>query len=252
MSDKSYIYGMHAAMARLAEADGVQEMWVLKGRHDRRLQALLQQARHQNVRVSTTDRNALDEMAEGGNHQGVVLAVAAAAAPLATWSWDSLLEAIINASDAPLLLVLDGVQDPHNLGACLRTADATGAIAVVIPKDRAVGLTPAVRKAACGAAERVPLVVVTNLARSLSELRDAGMWMVGLAGEGEQSIYDVDFTGPMAVVMGGEERGLRRLTRDHCDHIAAIPMCGSVSSLNVSVAAAVALYEAVRQRAESR
>ena len=148
----------------------------------------------------------------------------------------------------PFLLVLDGVQDPHNLGACLRSADAAGVHAVIVPKDRSAGLTATVRKVACGAAETVPLLAVTNLARTLRTLQDAGVWLFGAAGEAEKSIYDIDLKGPLALVMGNEGSGLRRLTREHCDELFAIPMVGTVESLNVSVATGVALFEAGRQR----
>jgi 23S rRNA (guanosine2251-2'-O)-methyltransferase len=150
--------------------------------------------------------------------------------------------------DRPLLLVLDGVQDPHNLGACLRTADGAGVDAVLIPKNRAAGLTSAARKVAAGAAESVPLIRVTNLGRCLKALKTYGVWLVGAAGESGHSLYQTDLTQPLALVLGGEARGLRRLTREHCDVLAGLPMAGAVSSLNVSVAAAVCLYEAVRQR----
>jgi 23S rRNA (guanosine2251-2'-O)-methyltransferase len=148
-----------------------------------------------------------------------------------------------------LLLILDGVQDPHNLGACLRSAAAAGATAVIVPKDRAATLTPTARKVAAGGAERVPLVRVTNLARCMKDLQDAGIWIVGLAGEAEASLYSVDLKGPMAIAMGGEGEGLRRLTREHCDYLAKIPMASGMESLNVSVAAGISLFEALRQRA---
>jgi 23S rRNA (guanosine2251-2'-O)-methyltransferase len=150
-----------------------------------------------------------------------------------------------------LVLVLDGVQDPYNLGACLRTAEAAGVNAVILPKDRAVGLTPIVRKAAAGAAERVPVITVTNLARTLKRLADLGYWITGLAGEAEQSLYESDLSGPRVIVMGAEGEGLRRLTKEHCHQLVRIPMAGKAESLNVSVAAAVCLYEAVRQRIAS-
>lgn len=149
---------------------------------------------------------------------------------------------------APLVLVLDGVTDPHNLGACLRAADGAGADAVVVPKDRAVSLTPTVRTVACGAAEHIPLVQVTNLARTLRELKQAGLWIVGTVVDGDRTIYDCELSGPTAIVLGAEGPGIRRLTREQCDFLARIPMNGGVESLNVSVAAGVCLYEAVRQR----
>jgi len=151
-------------------------------------------------------------------------------------------------TDNALFLVLDGVTDPHNLGACLRSAAAAGTTAVIVPKDRAVGITPVVRRASAGAVDRVPLIEVTNLARALRDMKDAGVWLTGLAGEAEASLYDVDLKGKTALVMGGEGEGMRRLTREACDHLARIPMPGSMESLNVSVATGVALFEAVRQR----
>jgi len=160
-----------------------------------------------------------------------------------------MLEELLERSErAPLILVLDGVTDPHNLGACLRTADAAGVTAVVIPKDKSATLTPVVRKVACGAAEVIPLVAVTNLARTLEKLQQRGLWVVGTAGEAEQQIYQQDLTGPLVMIMGAEGKGMRRLTRDHCDFLVKLPMAGSVSSLNVSVATGVCLFEAVRQR----
>ena len=152
----------------------------------------------------------------------------------------------------PLLLILDGVQDPHNLGACLRSADAAGVDAVILPKDHSAPLNATARKVACGAAETVPVVRVTNLARTLRAIRDAGVWLYGAAGEAQQALYDVDLSGPVALVLGGEGKGLRRLTREQCDLLVKLPMAGKVESLNVSVATGVALYEAVRQRTGSR
>ena len=149
---------------------------------------------------------------------------------------------------APLILVLDGVTDPHNLGACLRTADAAGALAVIVPKDKSATLTPTVRKVACGAAEVIPLVAVTNLAATLKKLQQRGLWIVGTAGEAEQELYEQDLTGPTILIMGAEGKGMRRLTREHCDYLVRLPMAGSVSSLNVSVATGVCLFEALRQR----
>jgi 23S rRNA (guanosine2251-2'-O)-methyltransferase len=152
----------------------------------------------------------------------------------------------------PLILVLDGVTDPHNLGACLRTADAAGALAVIVPKDKSATLTPTVRKVACGAAEVIPLVAVTNLARTLEKLQQRGLWVVGTAGEAEQELYQQDLTGPTILIMGAEGKGMRRLTREHCDYLVRLPMAGSVSSLNVSVATGVCLFEALRQRAAAK
>jgi 23S rRNA (guanosine2251-2'-O)-methyltransferase len=179
-----------------------------------------------------------------GVHQGVVAEVS----PSQVWG-DAMLDELLDRTEgAPLLLVLDGVTDPHNLGACLRTADAAGALAVIIPKDKSATLNATVRKVACGAAEVIPLVAVTNLARTLEKLQQRGLWVVGTAGEAEQEIYDQDLSGPIVLVMGAEGKGMRRLTREHCDFLVRLPMAGSVSSLNVSVATGVCLFEALRQR----
>ena len=164
------------------------------------------------------------------------------------WSEDDLLAMLSGSDKPPFLLILDGVTDPHNLGACLRTADAVGVQAVVVPKDKSASLSPTVRKVACGAAETVPLVRVTNLARFMRTIRDDGVWLIGTAGEADNTLYQADFTGPVALVMGAEGKGMRRLTREHCDLLINIPMLGHVDSLNVSVATGVCLYEALRQR----
>jgi 23S rRNA (guanosine2251-2'-O)-methyltransferase len=161
---------------------------------------------------------------------------------------DDLFALLDGLQESPFLLILDCIQDPHNLGACLRSADAAGVHAVVVPKDRSVSLTDTVRQVACGAAEHVPLVMVTNLARTLEKLKEAGLWLVGTADDAPQSLYDIDLTGPLAIVMGAEGTGLRRLTREACDFLVRIPMAGAVECLNVSVAAGVCLFEAVRQR----
>jgi len=196
--------------------------------------------------VITTQRvtgEELDQLAEGV-HQGVVAEVT----PSQVWSEEMLTHLLDRLDGVPLLLVLDGVTDPHNLGACLRSADAAGVQAVIVPRDRSASLSPVVRKVACGAAETVPLVAVTNLARTLKQLQQRGLWLVGTAGEAEQFIYDVDLKVPSVIVMGAEGAGMRRLTRENCDYLARLPMAGAVSSLNVSVAAGVCLFEAVRQR----
>lgn len=200
------------------------------------------------MRLSPVPRQELDRLAGNGpdglRHQGV-LARMQAPAP---GNESDLLELLTGLETPPLLLVLDGVQDPRNLGACLRSADAAGVHAVVVPRDRAAELTAVARKTAAGAAESVPLFVVTNLARCLRELRSAGVWLVGLAGEAETDLYQARLTGPLAMVLGAEGSGLRRLTREHCDELLRIPMAGSVESLNVSAATAVCLFEALRQR----
>lgn len=237
------IYGLHAVQARLARG-GVRAVWVLKGRHDNRMQSLLDEALTAGVEVRRVAREILDEHSGSGRHQGVVAWADSLEPASEADLWQSL-EAI---SGPPFLLVLDGVQDPHNLGACLRTADAAGVQGVIAPKDRAATLTPTVRKVACGAAEAVPFFQVTNLARTLRGLRERGVWLIGTAGEGDTELFDADLRGPLALVMGAEGTGLRRLTREHCDVLVRLPMRGSVGSLNVSVATGVALYEALRQR----
>lgn len=241
------VFGLHAVAALLEHEPGrVTRLWVLASRKDARLNRLVDLARKRGVPINESTRVELDSLAEGARHQGVVAAYAGESAPLGEADLERLLDAV---QEGPaLVLVLDGVQDPHNLGACLRTADAAGAHAVVAPRDRAVGLTPAVLKVASGAAESVPFVQVTNLARTLRALKDRGLKVVGAAGEAEQSVFAADLSGPLALVMCGEGGGLRRLTREQCDALVRIPMAGAVESLNVSVAAAVCLYEVVRQR----
>ena len=239
------IFGLHAVQSVLDNApERVLELLVLQGRHDQRMQSILAIAEMHGIPVSEKPRKTLDNMAEG-NHQGVL----AMAKPAKALSEDDLYAMVGDSAKAtPFLLVLDGVTDPHNLGACMRTADAAGVHAVIVPKDNSVGLTDVVRKVACGAADSVPLIAVTNLARTLQKLQDKGVWVVGTAGEVDKSIYQAPLTGPLAIVMGAEGKGMRRLTREHCDHLAYIPMAGSVSSLNVSVAAGICMFEAVRQR----
>ncbi len=242
------LFGVHAIQSLLEhQPERVVRLHLLSGRQDARLDRVLALAKQHGIATQTRDRAALDKLAEGGVHQGIV----AECKPAKTHTerdLDDLLDAI---DGAPLLLVLDGITDPHNLGAILRTADAAGVHLVLAPKDRSAGLNPTVRKVACGAAERVPFVAVTNLARTLRELKERDIWIVGTAGEAQDSIYGAKLTGAMALVMGAEGEGMRRLTREHCDLLVNIPMFGSVSSLNVSVATGVCLFEAVRQRRAS-
>ena len=245
MSEET-VYGMHAVRALIERrAPAVRRVLVQHGRDDRRIHELVVLARAREIAVETRPAAELDALAGGGVHQGVVAKVAAAA-PLAE---EDLLVRLGAGGRAPLLLVLDGVQDPHNLGACLRTADAAGADAVVVPRDRAVGLTPVVRKVAAGAAETVAFVQVTNLARFLRALKEQGLWIVGTDDAADTLHYAADLKGPLALVLGAEGAGMRRLTREHCDFVVRVPMRGGVASLNVSVAAGVVLYEALRQRA---
>ncbi len=246
MTRQQLIYGLHAVTAALEhEAGELQNLWVERSRQDARARRLLEQAQQAGISVRKVAREELDRLTGNARHQGVV---ARRTAPPADRNEDELSALLSAGSGVPLLLVLDGVQDPHNLGACLRSAAAAGVRAVIVPADRAVGLTPTVRKVACGAAETVPFIQVTNLARTLRYLQEQGVWLVGAAGEAETSLYDVDLTGPKALVLGAEEKGLRRLTRECCDLLARIPMAGDMASLNVSVAAGVCLFEAVRQR----
>ncbi|MEZ9848165.1 23S rRNA (guanosine(2251)-2'-O)-methyltransferase RlmB [Vibrio breoganii] len=239
-----YIYGIHAVKAVL-EKDPARfiEAFVLKGRQDDRLLPLINQLQAFGVSIQQTGRKALDDKAKGANHQGIIGRVKAAKALN-----ENDLDVILASQTNPLLLILDGVTDPHNLGACLRNADAAGAAAVIVPKDKSAPLTATVSKVACGAAETVPLVRVTNLARTMRHLQEQSVWIVGTAGEATHDVYQSKLTGPLAIVMGAEGDGMRRLTRETCDDLIKIPMAGSVSSLNVSVASGVCLFEAVRQR----
>ena len=241
------IHGWHAVAAALEyEPEQVRGLWVERQRRDGRMQALLDQAARHGVAVHLTARAELDRISGGARHQGVVARLAVRQRILNEADLSTLLAAV---EGALLLLVLDEVQDPHNFGACLRSAAAAGVHAVIIPADRSVGLNATVRKVACGGAEIVPVVTVTNLARALRALQEQGVWIIGAAGEAADSVYDVDFTPSTAIVLGGEEKGLRRLTREACDRLARIPMIkGGVESLNVSVAAGIFLFEAQRQR----
>ena len=243
MAQSSLIHGFHAVIARLRQNPGsVAEIYVDSARHDPRVRDVVQLAEASGVRLIQAERRRLDGMVPSGRHQGVIAKVEAGAA-VPYRSLDDILE---NLKEPALLLVLDGVQDPHNLGACLRVADAMGVHAVVAPKDRAVGLNATVRKVGSGAAETVPFITVTNLARTLRELQELGIWVVGAAGEAEQDLFAVKLDGPLAWVLGAEGEGLRRLTRETCDQLARIPMFGTVESLNVSVAAGICLFEARR------
>ncbi len=244
MSQLEKIYGLHAVEALLRHhPKRVKQVWLAEGRGDPRVQVLIELAAQARVSVGQCERREMDAWVEGV-HQGVVAEVS----PSQVWG-EAMLDGLLDRAEGPpLLLVLDGVTDPHNLGACLRTADAAGALAVIVPKDKSATLNATVRKVACGAAEVIPLVAVTNLARTLEKLQQKGLWVVGTAGEAEQSLYAQDLTGPIVLVMGAEGRGMRRLTREHCDYLVRLPMAGSVSSLNVSVATGVCLFEALRQR----
>ncbi|MDP2792552.1 MAG: 23S rRNA (guanosine(2251)-2'-O)-methyltransferase RlmB [Sulfurisoma sp.] len=243
MTDFRLIHGFHAVTAKLRHApEDIKELYVAVGRQDSRARDLAKLAESRGVRVLPTDAARLDGLAGGASHQGVVARVSAVQRHV---TLDDVLDEL---TQPALLLVLDGVTDPHNLGACLRVADAAGCHAVVAPKDRACGLNATAIKVASGAADTVPYLMVTNLARTLRELKERNIWVVGAAGEATKDLYAIDQKGAVAWVLGAEGEGLRRLTRDTCDELAKIPMYGSVESLNVSVASGICLFEARRQR----
>ncbi len=238
-----WLFGIHTVQTLIkTSSERIVQIWVSR-KTNQRLDKLLLQAKKADITVQRVNPEELDSKIDG-NHQGVC-----AECTLGELHDEKWLRTHLERLDHPaLLLILDGVTDPHNLGACLRTADASGVDAVIIPKDNSAGLTAVARKVASGAADSIPLVAVTNLARCMAQLQQNGIWITGAADETEQSIYDIDFSGAVALAMGAEGSGLRRLTREHCDQLAAIPMHGEVSSLNVSVATGVCLYEVVRQR----
>lgn len=246
------IYGLHAVQALLkGSPQRVQQLMLLRGRKDQKLQKIIRQAELNNIAIQFVERRLLDEKVDGqGNHQGVLAICTDTAAVRDEQFLKDLLCQLDADAEAPFLLILDGITDPHNLGACLRSAEAAGVHAVIAPKDKSAGLTPTAIKVACGAAESLPFVTITNLARCLQQLQRAGIWIFGATDEAPRSIYDSPLTGPLALVMGAEGSGLRRLTREHCDQLMHIPMAGQVSSLNVSVATGVCLFEAVRQRGQ--
>ncbi len=222
----------------------VTEIWLSDERQDARVSALVDAAKKHNVRLNKVAKEELDEMAPDARHQGSI----ARCKPLDNLDESDLFKLLDELDEPAFLLILDGVQDPHNLGACMRTAEAAGAHAVVAPKDRASGITPTALKVSSGAAERLPFIQVTNLARVLRELQQKGVWLIGTSGESEATLFDVDLKGPLGVILGAEGKGIRRLTREHCDQVVYIPMKGGAESLNVSVAAGICLFEASRQR----
>jgi len=245
MSDTSFIGGMHAVKALLkANASDTQLLLIQKGRKDSRVRAIVSLAQKAGISVREVSKRELDEAGGGIEHQGVLAEFRGE--PVG--NEDDMFEHLATCGDSVFVLVLDGLQDPHNLGACIRSADAAGVDAVVVPVDNSVGITPVVRKVASGAAETMPVFQVTNLQRVLKKLQTAGIWVYGAAGEADSPIYDIDLSGSVAIVMGSEGSGLRRLTREACDGLFTIPMHGSVSSLNVSVAAGISLFEVCRQR----
>ena len=244
---KRLFFGFHATTARLRhEPSTVDEIYYDRSRTDRRMLDFLQMAKEAGIRLISADEKRLFSLVGSHRHQGVV---ARAQAVSLARNLDELLDAV---EEQPILLVLDGITDPHNLGACLRVADSTGAHAVIVPRDRSVGLNATVTKVASGAADAVPYITVTNLARTLRSLKDRNIQVIGTADQAEKSIFEVDFTTGFALVMGSEGGGMRRLTRETCDLLVSIPMYGQVESLNVSVAAGVCLFEARRQRMEAK
>jgi 23S rRNA (guanosine2251-2'-O)-methyltransferase len=246
MSSPRILFGFHAITVRMKTAPkSVIELHVEANRRDARMRSFVDRAREANIKIVETDGERLDKLAGTSRHQGVVARVEVVAMP---HSLDEVVESI---EGPPLLLVLDGVTDPHNLGACLRVADGAGAHAIVAPKDHAVGVNATVAKVASGAAETVPYIMVTNLARTLNELKDFDIRVIGTSDDAEQDLYDLDLTGPVAFVLGSEGDGMRQLTRKTCDQLVRIPMAGAVESLNVSVAAGVCLFEALRQRTKA-
>ena len=242
------VIGIHAVNALIKAApERFIELWLLKGREDERLLPIINLARKFGINAQFIQRKVLDDKSRGEQHQGVVARVK----PGKAYNESDLEDIVTNVEqkgELPFFLILDGVTDPHNLGACLRNADAAGVQAIIVPKDNAAKLTATVRKVAVGAAENVPLVQVTNLARTMKALQQMGVWIIGTAGETDTCLYDVKLSGPMALVMGAEGKGMRRLTREKCDQLVKLPMAGSVSSLNVSVATGICLFEIVRQR----
>lgn len=248
MSSGELLFGIHSIDAALThDPKNILELYFETNSDNPRVRELSERARELGLKPHSRDRAALDRMTGGARHQG---AVARYRAPPPR-SESDLYELVDNAEKDTLLLVLDGVTDPHNLGACLRSAEAAGVTAVVVPKDKAAGITPTVRRASSGAADRVAFFAVTNLARTLKALKEKGVWLVGLAGDAKQDFYALDLKGPLGIVMGSEGEGMRRLTSESCDFLAHIPMRGNVESLNVSVATGVTLFEALRQRRSS-
>ncbi|MBI3570022.1 MAG: 23S rRNA (guanosine(2251)-2'-O)-methyltransferase RlmB [Gammaproteobacteria bacterium] len=243
--DDQHVCGVHAVLAALkANPDHVEEIWISDTRGDKRMAAVLDAARAARVKVHKSPRAALDRMSGDVKHQGVI----ARLREMPVRKEQDLESFLAHLPPMPLLLVLDGVQDPHNLGACLRSADAAGAHGVIVPREHSAPLSAVARRAASGAAETIPLFQVVNLARTLRELKEAGIWLAGASQEADTDIFHADLRRPLAIVLGGEGKGLRRLTQEECDMLVRIPMAGSVESLNVSVAAGVCLFEAMRQR----
>jgi 23S rRNA (guanosine2251-2'-O)-methyltransferase len=248
VADRHFVYGLHAIGAVIERApERLLELWISQLRDDARVRDLKDRALAVGIRIQPASSDSLAKLVGNVAHQGAVAAVR----PLKAWDEHDLVGSLSQITGDPLLLVLDGVTDPHNLGACLRTADAAGVHAVILPKDRSAAVDGVARKVAAGAAEFVPVASVTNLARALDALKERGIWVVGTEGEAAQTLYAADLKRPLALILGAEGSGMRRLTRERCDFVVRIPMAGQVESLNVSVAAGVALFEARRQRTGS-
>ncbi len=240
-----FVYGLHAVSASVSNSNReIKKLYVNKERMDQRIQTILDKAGERRIGIEKLGAKQMEQRFPDYTHQGIVASVA----PLPQYNEADLLSLLEDSKKPALILILDGITDPHNLGACLRTADASGVDFVIIPKDKNVGLTPVVSKVACGAAENIPLVIVTNLVRSMEIIKEQGVWIYGAAGEADASLYQLNCQDTIAIVMGAEGKGLRRLTREHCDGLFSLPMLGAVDSLNVSVATGVSLYEVVRQR----
>jgi len=245
----SWIIGNHASLAALkSETRDVKRLILLEGRLDATSKALMDLAKQKHIPVMTLSRQALSQLLGHDKHQGIAVEVSTSL-PVGN---ENDLNTLLDKHPQPILLILDGVQDPHNLGACLRTADATGVTAIIAPKDNAVGINATVAKVASGAAESVPFFMVTNLARTMEQLKSRGIWLYGLSDAAKADFYQGSFTGAIGLVLGAEGKGLRQLTEKNCDALYHLPMLGQVSSLNVSVAAGVVLYEALRQRRHSQ
>ncbi|MBS0357709.1 MAG: 23S rRNA (guanosine(2251)-2'-O)-methyltransferase RlmB [Proteobacteria bacterium] len=247
MANQEWVYGIHSVRSVLERSPlRVKYILVQQDNPNERYDSILALAKLNDISIQFQSLRKFDQMLPDANHQGVL----AACKPVPTLDEADIEIILQKTKEPPFLLILDGVQDPHNLGACLRTADAVGVHAVIAPKDRSVGLTPTVLKVACGAAESVPFITVTNLARTMQKLKDLGVWLYGASEEATESVFSTDLTGGVGLVMGAEGEGLRRLTRENCDFLIKIPMNGIVESLNVSVASAVCMFEVVRQRGQ--
>lgn len=245
MKQKQYIYGYHPIKTVLSlQKNKITQIFLQKSRKDERMQTIIDLANQIPIKIEYQKKEALSKMLGHDQHQGMI-----AVSPAEIRYDESMLAELLSILSSPqLILILDGVQDPHNLGACLRSASALGVQVVITPKDRAVGLTSTVKKVACGAAEIIPFIQVTNLARSIRLLKEKGIWIIGTSSEADSSIFSMDLQGDIALVMGSEQKGLRQLIKKQCDFLAKIPMKGVIESLNVSVATGICLYESLRQR----